>query len=976
MSNEAQKRRWSDVLDAWSFKIGLTMTSPFLVTLLCVAFWSSYSRDGLSTLQWQAVLGYAVLSFLFSLLFVYLYVRHMKRSVGTVLRGAKEISDGNWSHRIPVESRDEIGYMARTLSDLAQRLEIHTKINETLIREVDLDRVLGRIIAYAREVVPKAERGCVLLWNPRLEVLEMKAQAGYDEVRARQFSLRNNEGFGGIAFSEGRNLLISDLDSTDAQFQIASDRIPSDSPIRSAVIATLRVRDRVVGVISLDSPQPNAFKERDLKMLTNFASLASLGVENAFLYRDVQRRTHELEILNKVNLTLNQTLDPTTLIRFVIESAIQTIPHAEVGSVLLLDESKENLLVKASYGYDAASIIDFVLPLGVGYSGAAVRERRNILIRDLQAPESRQYWLAKGVSGPMPIRSAISALLQVKEEVIGTISLENTKVPNAFDERDLALLISFAAQAAIAIENAAFYDKLEREVDERTRKLRELNARIIEADRLKSEFLANMSHELRTPLNAIIGFSELLIDQREEFTADQADCLRDILSSGRNLLQLINDILDLSKIEAGMMTLYPEEFMLEDLFTGVQRTLAPALDKKGQKIQMQLEKPMPSIFADPNKIRQIMLNLVSNAIKFSPASTTITISAGLKSSPQQDFFEVRVSDEGRGIRPEDQAIIFDEFRQIDGSSTREDQGTGLGLALCRKLVELHGGSIRVESVYGQGSHFIFQIPQDKEDGGWELLEMQREHGDNTGNMIMVVEDDLQSANLIRRFFEMEGFRVFNVRNGNDVLEHARKIRPIAITLDIMLPGKDGWQVLQELKNDVYTQNIPVFVVSVMEDRHRAYTLHADDYFLKPIDRTLLVNRIKELAGRSVKENVVHEILVVDDDPNALFLLSSFLEKEGFKVRKAMNGPEAMDAMRESAPDLVVLDLLMPGMSGFELMEYMRQQKPLRQVPIVVLTAKEITDEDKRRLTGQVRQYMQKASYSIHDLLHEIRRVVA
>jgi CheY-like chemotaxis protein len=381
------------------------------------------------------------------------------------------------------------------------------------------------------------------------------------------------------------------------------------------------------------------------------------------------------------------------------------------------------------------------------------------------------------------------------------------------------------------------------------------------------------------------------------------------------------------------------------------------------------------IFADPNKIKQVIINLLSNAIKFSSSNAAIVVESAVLHNDRQPVFQLSVTDNGRGIPKEFHDVIFDEFRQVDGSSTREDQGTGLGLALCRRLVEMHGGKIWVESELNKGSRFIFMIPQSP--NGEPAVHRHDIEASSSfdSNIILIIEDDPQSANLIRRFLELENYRTIHISNGLDALAEARKVRPLAITLDIMLPGKDGWEVLQELKSDPVTRGIPVFIVSVTENKDLAYSLHADDYFIKPLDRDLLIEKINHLKKSKKRKKNVSQILVVDDDDKALKLTGNFLEKKGFDVEKAKDGVEALRKIRASKPDLLILDLMMPQMSGFEVVDVMRQDPALKEIPIIILTAKELTKAEKEMLNGQVRCLMQKASYSTDDLLYEIKRVI-
>lgn len=936
--------RW---FDYWQFRIVFAMVVTAGIVVLFASWLYSFLMPG-SVLDFTWVAACMAGAFVFALAGSGLLVKDLK----TYIRG----------HEITKKSN---------------QFDIINAVHETLLREVELDKVLEKIIALSMKAIPAAEKGSVLILNEEKQILEVRAQIGYDDALMKTFSLRLGEGYGGEAVALGKNFLIHDLDSEDIHLRNITTEIASTKRIKSAVTSVLKVKDKIVGTISLENCSvTHAFNEQDLKLLTSFASPASLAIENAILYESVQRRSRELEMLNKVNSELIQSVDLETVLQKVIDSAILAIPSAKMGSVLLLDDSGRILLVKAFQGYEPEALRNFVLPVGKGFSGTAVQEKRNFIISDLSLPEYRKFWLnGEKDSGHSGIRSAMVAVLQVKDKVIGAISLENPTEADAFKTNDLKVLTSFASQAAMAIENAKFYETLEDEVASRTRKLQDVNVRLIEADRLKSEFLANMSHELRTPLNAIIGFSELLLDESTDIEIkNKQECLRDIHRSGKHLLQLINDILDLSKIEAGKMELHLENFLFSDLMYSVQRTALPLLDKKNQRLKIDIPKNFPAMFADPNKIRQIMLNLISNAIKFSPPETVIHVNAEFNEDNGNHIFDIAVIDQGRGIREEDQHIIFEEFRQIDGSTTREDQGTGLGLALCKRLVEMHGGTITVESAYGQGSTFRFRIPQTNMDLE-EIVENIHQSGPGLNDFILVVEDDLASANLMKRFLEMDGYHTVIVRNGEDVLAEAKKIRPLAITLDIMLPGRDGWDVLHELKSDRITQAIPVFIVSVMDNKDRAYSLHADDYFIKPIDRKQILSRIGSLRKRNGAKKPISRILVVDDDDNALFLTSSFLEKEGFIVRKARDGSKAFEMIREEKPDLVILDLLMPHVSGFEVMELMRKDPDLQDIPVIVLTAKELTDEDREQMSGQVRKFMQKASYTIYDLLYEIKRVV-
>lgn len=389
--------------------------------------------------------------------------------------------------------------------------------------------------------------------------------------------------------------------------------------------------------------------------------------------------------------------------------------------------------------------------------------------------------------------------------------------------------------------------------------------RIEKANKAKSEFLANMSHELRTPLNAIIGFADVLRDKIcGDLNKEQMEFVLDVHSSGQHLLQMINDILDISKIETGKLELLYEAFIVPEVIENVNATLKGLVNKKKINVEIQLADDVNQITADIVKFKQILYNLLSNAIKFTPNNGLITISArSIKEQdlllPDVEFIEFCVKDTGIGIAPEDEEKVFAEFMQIDSSYSKKHEGTGLGLALTKRLVELHSGKIWFESVLHKGTSFYFTIPiippaKDKAkikpsyfrcDSGTGLEKERTES--IPGSLVMVVEDDLSSSELIRIYLHNAGYRTITAFNGEEVMANAKKFLPSAITLDIMLPEKDGWQILGELKNDQLTKDIPVIIVSVADDREIGRELGASGFIRKPIDKNELVTKLQKLG---------------------------------------------------------------------------------------------------------------------------------
>jgi signal transduction histidine kinase/DNA-binding response OmpR family regulator len=503
--------------------------------------------------------------------------------------------------------------------------------------------------------------------------------------------------------------------------------------------------------------------------------------------------------------------------------------------------------------------------------------------------------------------------------------------------------------------------------------LEESNAALQEANKHKSVFLANMSHELRTPLNAIIGFSELLTDAREgQFDqATRARFLGQILTSGKHLLNLINDILDLSKVEAGQMELRLQTVIVGEIVDQVTKTVEPLVNKKEIRLQTQLDWA-GEMLADAGKVKQMLLNLVSNAIKFTPEGGTVTI----KSSRMREIVEISVSDTGIGIADSDQKDIFKEFHQVDHGPGRKHEGTGLGLALTKRFALLHGGDVRVMSQVDKGSIFTLTLPLRSNTVAAPALEPVHMNGHSEGPLVLVVEDDPAAAELLTRQLTEAGYRTEVARTGTDALAKAKELQPAAITLDIILPEVDGWEVITRLKSDAATSTIPVVVVSVVDNPELGLALGAIDYFVKPVEAKELIARMARFNLKQTPGNGELKVLVVDDEAANRHWLARALEPEGFTVLPAAGGKEAIDLAKAQKPDLVLLDLMMPEVTGFDVVEALRADPSTRETPIMVLTAMNLTEADKRSLNGRVSQILSRGSLASTDIVGLLRRVVA
>ena len=503
------------------------------------------------------------------------------------------------------------------------------------------------------------------------------------------------------------------------------------------------------------------------------------------------------------------------------------------------------------------------------------------------------------------------------------------------------------------------------------------------ANKTKSLFLANMSHELRTPLNAILGYSEMLQEEaverklEDEFGGD----LKKINAAGKHLLALINDILDLSKIEAGKMELFLESFDLAELIDEVASTIRPLVEKNANTLLIERAPDLGAIHADQIKVRQGLFNLLSNAVKFTNEGT-ITLNAGRERMDGSEWIVFRVTDTGIGLSPEQIVKLFQDFTQADASTTRKFGGTGLGLALTRRFCQMMGGDVTVHSVPGEGSVFTIKLPavvsEAKPEAAVKAAETVNASAEITGgdgaeplppaSCVLVIDDDAVQRDLIQRFLSKEGFCVRTAAGGAAGLRLARQLRPVAITLDVMMPDMDGWSVLAALKTDADLRDIPVVMLTMVDDPERGFTLGAADYATKPVDRT----RLAQLLKKYTCPHPPCPVLLVEDDPATREVTRAILEKEGWKVSVAENGRMALECMERERPNVILLDLIMPEMDGFEFAAQVRRHPEWRSIPIVVLTARDLSDEERQRLNGYVETVIQNAGDSREVLLHQLR----
>lgn len=620
-----------------------------------------------------------------------------------------------------------------------------------------------------------------------------------------------------------------------------------------------------------------------------------------------------------------------------------------------------------------------IYSLGLGLVALLV----SVLIARLWANQTRQ--------GDLPPSASLQS------EGSGQTAIRLAKMSAAGQDEVGRLFHSFeimAHQLQITLET------LEDKVAERTAQLASARLQAEEArsaaeaaNQSKSQFLANMSHELRTPMNAIIGYTEILMEEAEEEDLDSfGPDLKKIHAAAKHLLALINDVLDLSKIEAGKMDLYLETFELDPLVEEVISTIQPLADKNSNRLVIKRTQALGSIHGDMTKLRQNLFNLLSNACKFTHAGE-VSLEIARRQTQGREWIFFRVRDSGIGMTPEQMGRLFQAFSQADQATTRKYGGTGLGLVITRRFCQMMGGDIKVESEPGQGSTFTFWIPAQIEatvkehtlkaeadkaaqvDGSQAPEKLIGSAGRRTGSgprpLVLVIDDDATVCDLIERALQKQGYQVAIAQSGSEGIEMARRLHPAVITLDVMMPQMDGWTVLSTLKADPGVARIPVVMVTIVDEKNLGFALGATEYLTKPFDRERLV----EVIGRYCPAQRVPTALIIDDDQANRHLLRRVLEKEGWQVQEAANGRPALHILNNVQPDLILLDLMMPEMDGFEFAVRLRQNTQWRDIPVVVLTAKTLTPADRQRLKGSVEAILGKSALSREALVAEIQQLV-
>lgn len=841
----------------------------------------------------------------------------------------------------PVEVLEGRG--ARLLWELVEKqkrgrtdLAVLYRTGLSLNKAVDLDTVLEAVVKSAMELT-----GMTAGFIALTEGSEMAKSACMGLSRGFLENQRWSPSKSGLT-----SFILSHTEPVDFP-DIERDPLFKDSylrmeSIRALLAAPLRMESGAIGILYLCDFKPVVFDERHRSLIKLFSSQAAHAIEK---FRLMNRLEESLESLQNI---FNDSQD----MLIATDNDARIIRFSRGGERILGYSQAEVLGKKAEEFYRDAN------------------ERQDILrmLREKGAVINHETTLLRKDGSPVDISLTISVLRDRSGRAIGTVGVS----------KDITV------EKRLRGELEELNRNLEDKVFERTRELEKINRELKKANELKGRFISNASHELRTPLHSIIGFAEVLLDKSYgDMNEKQMRYANTIMNAGKHLLHLINNILDLAKIEAGKAQLSYETFTVGDTVADVVSVIRPLADGKRIALNVETMDGIPAFTADRGKFKQILYNLLSNAIKFSPEGADVHIHALLEVNRGEiqwapkglEFLKVSVRDTGPGIKPEDRERIFEEFEQLDPSKTTE--GTGLGLSLTKKLVEIHGGQIEVGGRYGEGAVFDVYLPYVADEIGGEI-HLAGEAGavaypevrrDNP--VVLVAEDDLPTVELLTIHLTQAGYTVAHAYDGAEAVAKAKELKPFVITLDIMLPKKDGWEVLQELKADPSTRDIPVVIHSIIENRELGFALGATDYLVKPVDHSALIDRIKGFVKNDKRKQAPVNVLLISADSATRDRLYGSLQTEGLLLHSAADEDGGIEIACATRPNAIMVDVE-DAEKGFDTIKKIRSRPSLKDVPLFVLTSRDLPREERASITGQVERILRKDSLSSGELVSHLK----
>lgn len=850
---------------------------------------------------------------------------------------------------------------ARLFREAQQRTEelgLLNKVVTEVSSSIDLDRSLQTIAKEIHEIAGALHVGVALLDEPKENLVLSADFPRKEEGLGLSIPLEGNETSQAV-LTKQKPITLQDIENNPKAAGIRDIMLKRGTC--SLAIFPVLAGKQSIGTVGVDFAEPflQLSKEK-INLIQTILLQAGTAIETARLFQQTKEAEQTLKRKNdymtaaaEVGRLVTSTLDMDILFRRAVNLLCEHFGYYH-ASIFINEEAGLNSVVRESTGEAGKEMKERHHALEVGSKsvvGTATGTGDPFIINDVRNnPNHRPNPL-------LPDTRAEAAIpLKIGRRIIGALDLQATEV-DAFTDEDVAVLQILADQFATAIDNARSY-KLAQDAFTEMREL----------DKLKSQFLANMSHELRTPLNSIIGFSRVIVKGIDGPVTDlQQQDLTAIYNSGQHLLGLINDILDLSKIEAGKMELTFDEVDITKLIKSVMSTVIGLIKDKPVRLVEDIEEGLPIVKADAMRIRQVLINLFSNASKFTDEGT-ITV----KAERDGNYVRVGITDSGPGISKEDQEKLFKAFSQVDASATRASGGTGLGLSICRELVQMHEGIIDVESGIGKGSTFFFTLPFFYPEIEEEVDETGPDEQESDAPVILAIDDDEQVIRLYERYLTSQGYRVVALTEPKKAVQRAKEVKPHAITLDIMMPGYDGWQVLQDLRSDAETQKTPIIICSIVEDTEKGYALGATDYLLKPIIEDDLIYALNRLDA----DGMIREVLVIDDDEDDLRLIDKLLsETQKYEPVLAQGGIAGWERLESSPPHAVILDLFMPELDGFQIIEKMQEKDALKDIPIIIVSGGNLTSTQQEKLNELNHYLIEKGTLDSDGLLEALDRTL-
>jgi signal transduction histidine kinase/CheY-like chemotaxis protein len=872
----------------------------------------------------------------------------------------------------------QLAERTRALTKSVEQLQALGEVSQTVSSTLDLDIVLESIVSHA-VALSGSDAGAIYEYDDASRTFQLRTAYQTDEALVtalRTVPLKLGEGAVGRAVAQRAPVQIPDLlegGGDEGRFSLLVE-----AGFRALLVVPLVREDRLVGALALRRRSPGEFSPEVVELVKSFTAQSILAIQNARFFREIEtksleleRASRDMEQLYRLSMAMQEPLTLRDQLRRVLETATRmgVIDRVYVWAVSAEADKLVNL---AGAGFAEDEWRDFeMMEIPLAEAGAmyeAFRAGRPLLFDDDHPLPRELYLNPRYLIKALRTSRFLVIPMIARGETVGVFAGDNKVTGRPISLKTVDLLQTFASHAAVAIANARLFQA----IDEKSREL-EL------AGRHKSQFVANMSHELRTPLNAIIGVTEMLLEDAEAAgQPEPIEALERILRAGHHLLNLINEILDLSKIEAGKMDLHFETFPIRAAVDEVVATVRPLAEKNGNRLTVECPEDAGTMHADATRVRQALLNLLSNASKFTERGS-VRLTVARTREDGRDWITFEVADTGIGMSPDQMAKLFEDFTQGDSSTTRRYGGTGLGLAISRRFCRMMGGDIDVRSELDAGSTFTIRLPA--EAAAVEGAGAARERGaaidaaspsvPGTAPTVLVIDDDPTARDVMERFLMKEGFRPRLAAGGVEGLRLARETRPAAITLDVMLPDLDGWTVLAALKGDPALADIPVIMVTILDEPTKGYALGAVDYMVKPIDRERMAAALHRLCSHARTRRV----LVVEDDPLVREVILQMLTEYGWTADAADNGRVALERVAVAPPDAIVLDLMMPEMDGFEFLAELRREPAWRAIPVLVVTAMDLTREDRRRLNGGVQHIIQKGAYNRDILLREVARLL-